>query len=149
MHSDLPRLFSSLLDEYGVSAERIHLEITEESMVDEFFFQKQIEALSAKGFQFVLDDYGTGYSNLTRLKKCPFMSIKLDMEVVWDYCKKPDRILPMMIQAFKHMGFLVTAEGIEDGSMAGKMKGIGCDYFQGFFYSKPVPIDEFIQIVRK
>ncbi len=149
LRSDLAERFSEIALKYDIDPRIVHLEITEESMVDEFFFQKQIEALSAKGFQFVLDDYGTGYSNLTRLKKCPFMSIKLDMEVVWDYCKKPDRILPMMIQAFKHMGFLVTAEGIEDGSMAGKMKGIGCDYFQGFFYSKPVPIDEFIQIVRK
>ena len=55
----------------------------------------------------------------------------------------------MMIQAFKHMGFLVTAEGIENERMVEQMKGIGCDYFQGFFYSKPVPMDEFIKNIRK
>lgn len=149
LRSDLAERFSEIALKYDIDPGIVHLEITEESMVDEFFFQKQIEALSAKGFQFVLDDYGTGYSNLTRLKKCPFISIKLDMEVVWDFCKKPDEILPMMIQAFKHMGFLVTAEGIENERMVEQMKGIGCDYFQGFFYSKPVPTDEFIKNIRK
>ena len=149
LRSDLAERFSEIALKYDIDPGIVHLEITEESMVDEFFFQKQIEALSAKGFQFVLDDYGTGYSNLTRLKKCPFISIKLDMEVVWDFCKKPDEILPMMIQAFKHMGFLVTAEGIENERMVEQMNGIGCDYFQGFFYSKPVPMDEFIKNIRK
>ena len=149
LRSDLAERFSQIVSKYDIDPGIVHLEITEESMVDEFFFQKQIDALSAKGFQFVLDDYGTGYSNLTRLKKCPFISIKLDMEVVWDYCKRPDEILPMMIKAFRQMGFFVTAEGIEDERMAEMMKEIGCDYFQGFFYSKPVPMDDFIQAVQK
>ena len=99
--------------------------------------------MTKKGFKFVLDDYGTGYSNLSRLKKCPFTTIKLDMSIVWDYCKEPDEILPNMIQAFKHMGFAITAEGIEDTNMENTMKNIGCDLLQGYYYSKPVPAAEF------
>ena len=143
LRSDLAESYASLALKYGVDPQMVHLEITEESMVDDVFFQKQIEALSDKGFKFVLDDYGTGYSNLSRLKKCPFICIKLDMELVWDYCRNPDELLPMMIQAFRHMGFAITAEGIEDEHMAALMKSIGCDYFQGFLYSKPLPADRF------
>ena len=100
--------------------------------------------MTESGFKFVLDDYGTGYSNLSRLKRCPFINIKLDMSIVWDYCKEPEEILPNMIQAFKYMGFKITAEGIENLEMADTMKNIGCDFLQGYYYSKPIPQDEFI-----
>ena len=73
----------------------------------------------------MLDDYGTGYSNLSRLKKCPFINVKLDMSLVRDYCSEPDDILPNMIQAFKNMGFSITAEGVEDENMVNTMKNIG------------------------
>ncbi len=123
----------------------IHLEITEESMIYEYFLNRQIRVLAEKGFKFVLDDYGTGYSNLARLKKCPFINIKIDMSIVWDYCKEPDYILPTMIQAFKHMGFGITSEGVENDNMAETMKNIGCDLLQGYLYSKPLPVEEFVK----
>ena len=56
----------------------------------------------------------------------------------------PDDILPNMIEAFKHMGFSITAEGIESEAMEMIMKKIGCDYLQGYHYSKPISIDQFI-----
>ena len=143
MRTDLMDRFERILKSYDIDPETIHLEITEESLIDDGFLQKQIQTINEKGFRSVLDDYGTGYSNLTRLKKCPFTNIKLDMSLVWDYCDAPDDILPTMIQAFKNMGFSITAEGIEDGNMAETMKRIGCDYLQGYYYSKPLPMDEF------
>jgi EAL domain-containing protein (putative c-di-GMP-specific phosphodiesterase class I) len=97
-----------------------------------------------KGFMFVLDDYGTGYSNLSRLRNCPFINIKLDMSIVRDYCKKPDEMLPNMVHTFKHLHFEVTAEGVEDVGMAVMLKEIGCDYLQGYHYSKPIPMNEFV-----
>ena len=118
-------------------------------MIDDNFLQKQVKAMESKGFKFVLDDYGTGYSNIARLKKCPFINIKLDMALVWDYYKEPDVILPSMIDAFKKMNFGITSEGIEDESMAEEMKKLGCDYLQGFHYSKPIPMDEFVEKYSK
>ena len=114
-------------------------------MIDDNFLLKQIGAVEEKGFKVVLDDYGTGYSNLARLKKCPFINVKLDMSIVWDFCKEPDAILPNMIQAFKHMGFRITAEGIEDEGMVSTMTGIGCDLLQGYHYSKPISAEEFAE----
>lgn len=143
IRTDLAERYASIVDKYGIDPGSVHLEITEGSMIDDSFSRWQIDAMTEKGFKFVLDDYGTGYSNLSRLKKCPFTTIKLDMSIVWDYCKEPDEILPNMIQAFKHMGFAITAEGIEDTNMVNTMKNIGCDLLQGYYYSKPMPAAEF------
>lgn len=143
IRTDLAERYASIVDKYGIDPGSVHLEITEGSMIDDSFSQWQIDVMTEKGFKFVLDDYGTGYSNLSRLKKCPFTTIKIDMSIVWDYCKEPDEILPNMIQTFKHMGFAITAEGIEDAYMVDTMKDIGCDLLQGYYYSKPVPAAEF------
>lgn len=144
MHSGLPRLFASILQEYGVSADLIHLEITEETMVNYVKQERQIDALQHLGFQLALDDYGAGFSNLHQVKKISFSNIKLDMKIVWDYVRDRDTLLPSLVQAFKQMGFSITAEGIETQDMAEAMAGIGCDYLQGYFFSKPLPADEFV-----
>ena len=145
LKTDLADRYASILKKYGVDSGLIHLEITEESLVDDGFLHRQIENMQSKGFEFVLDDYGTGYSNISRLKKCPFINVKVDMSIVRDYYQEPDDILPTMVQAFKHMGFSVTSEGIEDQNMAAVMCKVGCDYLQGYYYSKPLPIDEFVE----
>ena len=149
MRSDLPQRFSDILREYGVPAEMIHLEITEQSMIDYSLLKKQLMNLRKDGFQFALDDYGSGYSNLTRVKHYPFINIKLDMEVVWDYCRERDFLLPSLVQTFKQMDVTITAEGIETKEMAEAMAAIGCDYLQGYYYSKPIPMEEFLKAYSK
>ena len=143
MHSDLPRLFSAILEEYGITADMIHLELTEESMINYAKQERQIEDLLRRGFRISLDDYGSGFSNLHQVKKYSFSNIKLDMKIVWDYIHDRDTLLPALVQAFWQMGFSITAEGIETQEMADAMAGIGCDYLQGYLYSKPLPMDEF------
>ena len=144
MDRNLERKFLNILAKYGVPAELTHLEITEESMIDYVLLQKQIMSMQNQGFKFVLDDYGSGYSNVARLKHVPFINVKLDMEIVWDYFHEPDKILPTLVQTFKEMHFTVTAEGIENKEMADAMTEIGCDYLQGYYFSKPLPMDEFV-----
>ena len=143
MHSDLPRLFSSVLHEYGVPADLVHLEITEESMINYTKQERQIANLLQCGFQFALDDYGSGFSNLHQVKQISFTNIKLDMKIVWDYIRDRDSLLPALVQAFKQMGFSITAEGIENADMADAMRDIGCDYLQGYYFSMPLPMAEF------
>ena len=143
MHSHLPRLFSSVLHEYGIDADLIHLEITEESMINYAKQERQIANLLQCGFQFALDDYGSGFSNLHQVKRISFTNIKLDMKIVWDYIRDRDSLLPALVQAFRQMGFSITAEGIETPEMADAMLEIGCDYLQGYYFSKPMPMAEF------
>lgn len=149
LRRDLKDRFSAILQKYKIPSGKIHLEITEESMIDFDLLQKQMQVMQESGFQFVLDDYGRGYSNVARMKKCPFINIKLDMEFVWDYFKCKDKILPTLVQTIKQMDFTVTAEGIENLDMAKVMKEIGCDYLQGFCFSKPIPASEFVEIYGK
>ena len=143
LRRDLCDNFTAILKKYDIPAEKIHLEITEESMIDYELLKKQMEAMKAAGFCFALDDYGRGYSNIARMKKCPFINVKLDMEFVWDYFKEKDKILPTLVQTIKQMGFTVTAEGIESLELADTMRDIGCDYLQGFVFSQPIPANEF------
>ena len=144
MARDIPDRFAEVLKEYGVSTDRIHLEITEQSMIDFSLLRDQITGLHSSGFEFALDDYGSGYSNLTRVRQYPFTNIKIDMEVVWNYFQDRDPLLPSLIQAFKKMCLSITAEGIETEEMAEAMTEIGCDYLQGFYFSRPVSMPEFV-----
>ncbi|MBR0280999.1 MAG: EAL domain-containing protein [Oscillibacter sp.] len=144
MKKDLSERFSTILEQYGVSTEIIHLEITEQSVMDISRLEQQIHVLQGFGFRFSLDDYGSGYSNLSRVKQYPFANIKLDMSIVWDYFRDKDVLLPTIVQAFKEMGFSITAEGIETAEMADTMSAIGCDYLQGYYFSKPLPTEEFV-----
>ena len=67
------------------------------------------------------------------------------MSIVWDYVRDRDALLPALVKAFRQMGFSITAEGIETQEMAEAMAEIGCNYLQGYYYSKPVPMDEFCE----
>ena len=146
MSRNVPGRFAEILREYNVSEDMIHLEITEQSMIDFSLLRDQIMGLHDNGFQFSLDDYGSGYSNLSRVRQYPFTNIKIDMEVVRNYCRDRDLLLPAMVQAFKRMRLTVTAEGIETEEMAGALKEIGCDYLQGYYFSRPVPMPEFLAL---
>ncbi len=146
---DIPARFAEILRKYGVSPDKVHLEITEQSMIDFSLLRNQIISLHEHGFEFSLDDYGSGYSNLSRVRQYPFTNIKIDMEVVRNYCRDKDLLLPSMVQAFRKMNFTVTAEGIENEEMANTMKEIGCDCLQGYFFSRPVPMDEFLVLCNK
>ena len=143
LRKDLDKRFNTILKKYNIDPSKIHLEITEESMIDFDVLENQMVKMKKSGFHFVLDDYGRGYSNVARMKKCPFINVKLDMEFVWDYFKEKDMILPTLVETIKQMGFTVTAEGIENLELADAMRDIGCDFLQGFYYSQPIPAEDF------
>ena len=144
MRRNLSQELAQILQRYQVEADRVHLEITEESMIDLSQLQRQIQALQEEGFQFALDDYGSGYSNLVNVKRVFFVNIKLDMELVRDYFAHRDALLPAVVQAFKAMDYSITAEGIESAEMADALTEIGCDYLQGYYFSRPLPMKEFV-----
>lgn len=145
LQRDLTARLTTILKDYDLPAEIIHLELTEQSIIDYTMMKEQIDGLREAGFCFVLDDYGSGYSNMTRVIQYPFVNIKLDMEIVWDFFKTRNSLLSHVVSAFKELGFSITAEGIETKEMADALTGIGCDYLQGFLFDKPLPIDAFVE----
>ena len=145
MQRDTAERIAAILERHKVPVQRIHLELTEESMINYELLERQLFELKRRGFELVLDDYGSGYSNLTRVKHYPFNNIKIDMEVVWDYSRDHDEILPAIVHGFKQMGYSVTAEGVETEAMAKSLADIGVNNLQGFYFSKPLPPAEFVE----
>ena len=148
MDHDLASTFEQVPKSYGVAPEKLHLEITEESMVDPEVLKGQMDLLGTLGYSFALDDYGSGYANQFRIKTFPFSGIKLDMKIVWAHFREPDTILPNAVSTFLDRGLTVTAEGVETKEMAEELTKMGCTYLQGFYYSKPLPMEEFLEFVR-
>lgn len=148
-NNDLADRISSIANKYSVPAHHIHLEVTEESMVDVHILSRQMNNLISYGYDISLDDYGSGFSNIVRVKRFPFNNIKLDMQIVWEHFKQPDNILPSIIGVFKERGLSVTAEGVETKDMADALQNMGCTYLQGYYFSKPIPASEFIDFVKK
>lgn len=148
LDTDLAEVISNIVDSYRIPHSCIHLEITEEAMVDEILLKKQMDALVSKGFVFALDDYGNGFSNIIRVKNLPFSNIKIDKQVVRDHFQNPDNILPATVKMFTERGQTVTAEGVETEEMAELLRDMGCTHLQGFFYSTPLPIEEFETLVK-
>ncbi len=136
-----------IAEEYGVSGNKLRLEITEEAMVDEEELRDKMLKLSGHGFCFELDDFGVGFSNVMRLSNFPFSAVKIDRELVWQYHENPNNsILPHLIDDIRHSGMDVVAEGIESRAMGKEMVDLGCNYLQGFYFSRPVPIKRFSKV---
>lgn len=129
---------------FNLAPQSMYLEVTEQSLQDAAVLHALIEQLRHAGIPFVLDDFGNSSSNMDRLKQNTFISVKLDRNTVWDYISKPDPILPHVITAFHEMGISVVAEGVEDENMIRVLRGLGVDYFQGYYYSRPIPEEEFL-----
>lgn len=142
---DLPEHIEEIVKRCQVPAEYLHLEITEDAMIESGILLEQIEKMREKGFRIALDDYGSGYSNLSRIRTFPFSDIKIDLGIVQSHCKNPNNMLPTIVSLLKDQGFMITAEGIETGEMAGIMSELGCDFFQGYYYSRPIPMEEFLR----
>lgn len=146
-NNQLPNKIDNIANINKIDHKFIHLEITEDSMIDLQILARQMELLITNGYKFSLDDFGSGFSNITRVKKFPFYNIKLDMSLITDYFKAPDNMLPGIIKIFKERGLSLTAEGVETKEMADALADMGCDYLQGYYFSKPIPMDEFKNLV--
>ena len=114
-------------------------------MIAPALLRRLMQMLQSQGMKFVLDDFGSAYSNLLRLKNNEFISIKFDKDVIWEHFKHPDTILEHIFEACRDLGITVTAEGGGTWEMAEQLRQMGCQYLQGFYFSKPLPVDEFIK----
>ena len=135
---------NDIRENYGVPVSTVRLELTEQGALNSAGF-KQVGLLKNMGFDLALDDYGTGFSNASRMKDIPFEEIKIDVSLVRGHFAHPDSYLPNLIQSMHRMGFKVVAEGVETKEMVDGLKRMGCDYFQGFYYSKPVSMQDFLK----
>lgn len=134
------------LKESGLAPEKLELEITERLILDNTIETADIlKQLDAAGIRLSVDDFGTGYSALSYLKSYPFDTLKIDKSFVQDVLKEQEdaSLVKAIINMAHSLGLHVIAEGVEEEAQTHFLQQQGCDYSQGYFYSRPVPETEF------
>lgn len=146
----LTSLIESILEETGLPADLLELEVTETSvMTDADAAVRTLETVSALGCHVSIDDFGTGYSSLNYLKRFPIDSIKIDRSFVQDLPKDGNdaAIARAVIQLGHALGLKVVAEGVEQEAQLEFLEAAGCDEVQGYLFARPLPADEVSQLL--
>ena len=149
--SDFVGQVQAVLERTGANPRRLKLELTESMLVEDMDdIVHKMESLRALGVGCSLDDFGTGYSSLTYLKKLPLEQLKIDQSFVRDVLSDPNdaAIAHTIITLGKSLGFAVVAEGVETQGQREFLVANDCHIFQGYLFSKPIAVPEFVAFVR-
>ncbi len=140
---------TGIVDSFGVDHSLIDFELTESATYDDK--ERMISVLKGlrdRGFKISMDDFGTGYSSLSLLTEMPLDTLKIDKSFVDkvgsdDDNEKDIAVIRHIISLANELDFLCLAEGAEEKAQVDKLRQLGCDVIQGYYYSKPIPLDEF------
>ena len=147
MQSSLSEKLFHTMNQYHLDPSQINLEITETATAERIgMLVKNMTELHKNGITFSLDDYGTGYSNISYMMSLPFHIIKIDKSLLWSSMKNEKAMIALesIISMIRGMNMKILVEGVENEEMVELLKKLECHYLQGFYYSKPVPENEFI-----
>lgn len=146
----LPAQLMSVMHKYGIQPKFINLEITETASIDGGeMLDVNMKRLRSLGCHFSMDDFGTGYSNLAKMAKVHFELVKLDKSLIWpafgENPGEPMVILNSCIAMILQLGAHIVAEGVETQEQADFLAEHGVNYLQGYYYSKPISGDTFLE----
>lgn len=143
----------AILKKYNFDPSRLKLELTESVVLDDLDFvaAKMFSLKYVLGITLSLDDFGTGYSSLSYLKLLPFDQVKIDQSFVRDIAtdSKDAGMVKTIIDMAENFGFNVIAEGVETDAQSDYLKGNGCMSYQGYLFSKPIPVEEFESLLKQ
>jgi len=143
---DVYDVLTKLIDKYQIDASKLRLEITETCLLEEpRESNKIITRLKEKGFLVEIDDFGKGFSSISMLKQIHADVLKVDMSLLQEINSKSRSriILKSIINMAYELGMDVITEGVETREELNELSAMGCNHFQGFYISKPVPLSEF------
>ncbi|MBR2522390.1 MAG: GGDEF domain-containing protein [Coriobacteriales bacterium] len=147
---DIVGYFKDLIKKYDLTADQLRIEVTETAYVeDPALLIETTVKLQELGFKVEMDDFGSGYSSLHMLKEVPVDRIKLDMHFLTE-TGDPEKgriIVSHMIQLVEDLGMSLIAEGVETEEQARFLQGQGCSEMQGFYFYKPMPVEDFESLV--
>ncbi len=151
MKQDLDQDFIKVMDSWHIRPSQINLEITEstaEKSAD--IFRATIQKLKEAGFSFSLDDYGTGVSNIASLYEMKFSIIKMDKSILWNADNDEDArgLMENIVNMVHGLSIPIVCEGVETEAQKSELSRLGVEFFQGYYYSKPLPIDSFLDYCR-
>ncbi len=147
----LVEMVATALRETGFPASRLELELTEAVAMDDPQSAVEVMAqLHGRGIRMAIDDFGTGYSSLSYLKRFKVYKLKIDQSFVHDLHKDADdrAIVTAIINMASSLGMKTIAEGVETAAQLAFLREQGCDEVQGYYFSKPLPADQFEALVR-
>ncbi len=142
----------NIIDKYKIPHGLIDFEITESTADNSSEnLDKVMKEFNKKGIDFSLDDYGTGYSNQSNLMRYPYSIVKIDKSLVWACDKNPKALISLKhtIAMIKDLDMGVLAEGIENKKHIDFLTEIGCEFFQGYFYSRPLPVSQLMEVIKE
>lgn len=151
---NLVKDIANMVREYNVPFQYIDLELTESAAFDNMsYLLETMSEIKKEGFMLSMDDFGTGYSSLGLLRKMPVDTLKLDKSFADGYvdasCEKEKLMIGDIISMAHHLGITVLAEGVENEFQRDMLCDAGCEIVQGFYYSKPIPIEEYEKLLQK
>lgn len=152
MQHDLANRLFHILREYQLPAHRINLEITETAMAySSELLANTMHRLAEDGFTFSMDDFGTGYSGIASTYDLPFDCIKIDKSILWTSMEneKAYIVLKNTFALIKNLKKKIVMEGVENEEHIERLLELGCDYFQGYYFSKPIPEQQFLEYLAR
>ncbi|WP_158549248.1 EAL domain-containing protein [Lysobacter silvisoli] len=150
LRSDLPKVVARALDESGIPAWRLELELTESViMANAVQTAATLQAVRDLGVGLAVDDFGTGYSSLAYLKRLPINTLKIDKEFVGDLGRDPDdeAITSTVITMAHSLGLNVVAEGVESEAQMEFLRAHGCDEIQGYWLARPLEAEQCLAFI--
>ena len=147
-HVDLYQTFVSLVEKYQIAPKNLKIEVTETVLSrSKELLNDTLSKLRAYGFIVEIDDFGSGYSSLNSLKDMETDVIKIDMGFLskTDHVGRSKMILNDIVHMIRNLHMGIVVEGVETQEQLDFVTSIGCDIIQGYYYSKPIPVNEFEQ----
>jgi len=147
---DLVERIQEVLDETGLAAEWLELEVTESIVADDIErITKVLDELKVLGIGVAIDDFGTGYSSLSYLTRLPFDKLKIDQSFVRNTDRQNWAIVRAVVQLARSLELKIVAEGIETMESMHQLRDLGCHIGQGYYFSRPVPATEFVEYLEE
>ena len=145
-HSGVAERYMEIIKENGIPFSCVPIELTETATLNRVVIRDFTERLVNAGFALHMDDFGAGYSSLITLSELPFDTMKIDKSLIDGISQQKGRIVVLQGIILGHgLGMKVVAEGVESAEQVELLREMECDDIQGFYYSRPLPRDEFIK----
>ena len=147
---NLGEIFEGLIRDNGLTYDALKLEVTESAYTDNAEeLLKVMERLRSKGFEIEMDDFGSGYSSLNMLSSMPVDILKMDRGFILNIEHNPQdfRLVQLILDIARNLKLTVIAEGVETENQMLMLKNAGCDVVQGYYFSRPVPPEEFERFI--
>lgn len=148
MKQDMVERIERIINKYNLNPEQINLEVTETAASNSADVMNiNMQNLVERGIAFSLDDYGSGYSNINYIINLPFHLVKMDKGIVWSAFdnKKAETVLESSVSMIQKLNLKIVAEGVETKEQMDALTNMGCEFLQGYYFSKPLPEKEFLE----